>query len=64
MESLIIDCRTGEKTRHELAPEEIAARETATAIEYSLQQERQEAIERLRGTEMGRDILTLLGIGK
>lgn len=66
MESLTIDCETDERTRRKLTPEEVTAcklaAENATGHEYLQRQKYEGAIGRLRTTQMGRDILVLLGI--
>ena len=69
METLTVDCKTGRKTRRKLAPEEVAVREaemdrSAAEEEVLLRNldARKAAIERLRKTELGCDVLMVLGI--
>ena len=69
MEALTIDCKTGKQTKRQFMPAEVAQRkiDTVQAIvgEKVLRQkqgEHQKVIERVRRTELGRDILTILGI--
>jgi len=69
MKAMTIDCKTGKQTRRELTPEEVTVREAdiakAVADEMVLRRKseaREAAIERLRKTELGSDILLILGI--
>jgi len=69
MKAMTIDCKTGKQTRRETTPEELATRKAdrvkALADEEVLRQKpeaRKAAIERLRKTETGRDVLLVLGV--